>query len=288
MPPTISVIVPAYNAALTLPEQLEALTLQTYRGEWEVIVADNGSTDDTVQVADRFADRLPGFQVVDASARRGVAQARNIGAEYATGHYLAFCDADDRADSEWLAAIAESLEHSDFVTGSIDHLSLNPEMEGSGHWRTHVDAIPIGLRFLPYALGGNMAVRRTAFESVGGFPEDLEYGGEDLAMSWELQLAGFDLTFQPRAIIAYRHRQDLATLWRQHVGFGLGDPVLYKRFRSRGMPGTRPLSVVAAYLRLLMKLRFFFSRDDRPRVVRSAGKRFGRLKGSIRERVFYL
>lgn len=288
MPPTISVIIPAHNAAATLAEELEAMVAQTYRGDWEVIVADNGSTDATRQVAESFVDRVPGLKVVDASARRGVAQARNIGAEHATGRFLAFCDADDRADPEWLEALADSLEHADFVTGSIDHESLNPGMEGSGHWRTHVDGIPIGLRFLPYALGGNMAVLRTAFEKVGGFPEDLRYGGEDIAVSWELQLAGHDLVFQRRAVIAYRHRSDLGTLWRQHVEFGVADPVLYKRFRAHGMPRSRPLSVIAAYVRLLLKLPLLFSVQARPRVVRSVAKRIGRLKGSIRERVLYL
>lgn len=288
MPPHISVIVAAYNEADTIAEQLEALAIQTYQGEWEVIVADNGSTDATSEIAESFEDRLPGLKVVDASSRRGVAQAKNIGADFATGRFLAFCDADDRADPGWLDAFADSLKESDFVTGSIDHESLNPGMQGSGHWRTHVDAVPIGLRFLPYALGGNMAVSKAAFAEVGGFPEDLSYGGEDLALSFELQLAGYSLDFQPKAVIAYRHRAELSTLWRQHVGFGLADPALFKRFRTRGMPRSRPLSVIAAYGRLLLKLPLLFSRRSRPRVVRSAGKRLGRLLGSIRERVLFL
>src|SRR5207244_3518041 len=90
----ISVIVPVYNAMPMLAEQLEALSKQTYRGPWELIIADNGSSDGSREIAEAWRSRIPSLRVVDASARRGPATARNVGVEAATGGLLAFCDAD--------------------------------------------------------------------------------------------------------------------------------------------------------------------------------------------------
>lgn len=283
----ISVIIPAYNAATTIGVQLDALSRQTYAGDWEVIVADNGSTDDTRAMAESYSDRLPDLKVVDASDRRGAGPARNRGARAASAPYLAFCDADDRVEPEWLAALASALEHHDFVTGSVDHDSLNSG-ESSSHWRSHVDSLPLALRFLPYALSGNMGVKSSAFHEVGGFPEDMDSVGEDVALSWALQLAGYDLYFEPKAVVAYRHKEELGSLWRQHSNFGLADVVLYKRFRSYGVPPRRLRSVAASYWRLLTKLPWLFLPAKRSSVVRTLAKHWGRLRGSCRERVLYL
>jgi len=285
--PRFSVVIPAYNAAETLAEQLTALENQTYREPFDVIVADNGSADATADVARSFAERMSGLQVIDAGQRRGAAAARNAGARIASGEYLAFCDADDRVDAGWLEAFARGVPEFEFMTGSIDHDALNPS-SGDSHWRSHVSSLPLALRFKPYALSGNMAVSREVFESSGGFPEDMNSVGEDVAFSWTLQLAGHELHFQPDAVVAYRHKHDLSALWRQHVAFGIADVVLYKRFRSSGVPPSKPTSVVAAYGRLLRKLPYLLSTARRPAVIRGWAKRWGRLRGSIRERVLYL
>jgi glycosyltransferase involved in cell wall biosynthesis len=69
--PEVSVVIAALNAAATLPLQLAALAAQDYSGSWEVVVADNGSTDATVAIAREFASSLPHLVLVDASDRRG-------------------------------------------------------------------------------------------------------------------------------------------------------------------------------------------------------------------------
>lgn len=284
--PEFSVVVPAFNAEDTIADQLVALEKQTFQGSFEIIVADNGSTDATTEIALSFSERLPGLVVVDAGAKRGAAAARNAGARAATGEYLAFCDADDEVDAGWLEAFKRGLPN-EFMTGSIDHDRLNRSI-GETHWRSHVSSVPRALRFKPYALSGNMAVSRGVFEQSGGFPEDLGSVGEDVAFSWQLQLAGHELHFQPEAVVAYRHKHDLRALWRQHVAFGIADVVLYKRFRPHGVPGPKLSSIGAAYARLLLKVPRLFSASRRPAVVRGLAKRWGRVRGSIRERVFFL
>lgn len=101
----LSVIIPCLNAERTIGEQLAALAAQRWSERWEVIVADNGSTDGTLEVVRRFAGRLPELRVVDASQRRGSGYARNRGAAVARGEWLAFCDADDVVAPGWVAAM---------------------------------------------------------------------------------------------------------------------------------------------------------------------------------------
>ena len=83
----VSVVIPALNVADTIGQQLDGLACQNFNGNWEVIVADNGSTDSTREVVESFADRLPALKVIDASDRRGINHARNVGSQAARGRY---------------------------------------------------------------------------------------------------------------------------------------------------------------------------------------------------------
>lgn len=283
----ISVVIPVYNAAATLGEQLDALADQTYGGAWEVILADNGSTDGSVSLARGWEGRVPGLRIVDASARRGPSVARNVGAAAATGEAFVFCDADDVVTPGWLAALADALNH-DFVAGAMDYDFLNRgPAAGWRRFRSHVDRAPVGLDFMPYAMSANIGVRRGAFEAVGGFSERLRWG-EDVDLSWRLQLAGYPLHFAPSAIIRYRYRDDLRSLWRQYLEYGSMQPLLYKRFRSAGLPRASVAAALYAYLQLVTRIHRLLRVTTRGLWIRAAAVRWGRVRGSIRERVLYL
>ena len=99
----ISVVIPAFNAETTIADQLGAIARQSDGVALEVIVADNGSSDATRTVVETWSERLP-VRLVDASARRGPAAARNIGASSARGDLLIFTDADDVVMPGWLQA----------------------------------------------------------------------------------------------------------------------------------------------------------------------------------------
>ena len=99
----ISVVIPVRDGAATIGDQLEALGQQTYQGEWEIVIADNGSTDGTAELAERsWSHPRAALRVVDASSRPGSSFARNRGAIEAAGDFLAFCDADDIVAPGWL------------------------------------------------------------------------------------------------------------------------------------------------------------------------------------------
>src|SRR5215217_1494790 len=88
--PLISVIIPCYNQAKYLGEAIESVLGQTYRN-FEIIVVDDGSTDDTVEVAGSYGE----VECVEQE-NRGLAEARNAGVRASKGEYLVFLDADDR------------------------------------------------------------------------------------------------------------------------------------------------------------------------------------------------
>jgi glycosyltransferase involved in cell wall biosynthesis len=287
----ISVVVPVYNAAGIVAQQLDALAHQTYLGAWELVVADNGSTDGSVALVEGWRDRLPHLRVVDASTRRGAAAARNLGARAAGGDALAFCDADDVVAPGWLAALAGALEGHDFVAGRCDHETLNPGATANWHARSFEVELPVTMNFLPYASSANMAVSRTAFLELDGFDEAftrLGAAGEDIDLSWRLQLNGHDLHFEPDALVHYRHRHDLREVWRQNLLYGKADVLLYKRYRAHGLR-PRPLrQAVRGFRGLLVRAPELARRGSRGLWLRDAGHRVGRMEGSIQERTLFL
>src|SRR5207253_8877584 len=101
----ITVIIPCFNAADTLGFQIEALAGQECPEPWELIIADNGSTDGSVKVAESYQPKVPHLRVIDASERRGVAHVRNVAVRAAQGEAVIFCDADDIVSPGFLAAM---------------------------------------------------------------------------------------------------------------------------------------------------------------------------------------
>lgn len=102
--PEITVIIPVRNGASVLARQLSALVEQDSQVPFEVVVADNGSDDETARIAADYSDRLS-LRVIDASAVTGASAARNEGARHARADRLAFLDADDVAGPGWLSAL---------------------------------------------------------------------------------------------------------------------------------------------------------------------------------------
>src|SRR5438093_10397082 len=169
--PRLTVVVPAYNEAARIGRQLDALARQSDPVEWEVIVADNGSTDSTIAVACQWSDRLH-LRVLDASERRGPAAARNMAVEQSSGEFLLFCDADDEVAPGWLDAHVRALGQADLVAGAIVHFSPG----GTSGQSVSPTEPPRLLGWKPYAQTANCSIRRSTFAAIGGFPESLLVG----------------------------------------------------------------------------------------------------------------
>jgi GT2 family glycosyltransferase len=276
----ISVVIPVRNGAPWLDEQLRALSEQNCTEPWEVVVADNGSTDGSLAVADAWSRRCSSIRWVDASEMRGAPAARNVGVRAAVGELLAFCDADDVVSPDWLQACAKALAEADAVAGFFDLWSLNGLAPSAP-----VPAATRQLGFLAAGLGANMAVRRAAFEDVGGFAEDLIVG-EDVDLCWRLQLRGYRFSVVPAAIVAKRERRELREVFRRATAYGRSGPALYRRHRSAG--ARRDLAGAAkSWAWLLFSAPGLVEPARRTEWTRTAGVRIGRIIGSARHRVFF-
>ncbi len=286
--PQLSVVIPVRNGAATLALQLDALVACEPPGvSFEVVVADNGSTDDTAAIARSYADRLP-IRVIDAGRAPGTNIARNEGIGAARGAWIALCDADDEVDVEWLRVLAGALAAgSALVGGVIDYVRLNPpEVRASrGAARAGVE---LHLGFLPFAHTANIAFTRELFDAIGGFDERFQNANDDIEFCWRAQLAGFQLTAEPAAIVHYRLRPSLRTLWRQYCNYGSSEVLLYRAFRRHGLQRRSPGTTVRDTWWLITRLPFAGPRSRRGAWVRRAGLWWGRLRGSIQQRTIWV
>lgn len=285
----VSVVVPVYNPGLLLAEQLRALRQQDFDGTWEIVIADNGTTDGSLDDLSELAGGPP-VRVVDASGRQGPSHARNVGARGAAGRWLAFCDADDEAAPSWLRELYAAKDTGDVVAGVYDVRRVNPSrlwsMRGP---REHWDGLPQGpCGFLPFANTGNMMVRRDLYLSLGGFDESLT-SCEDVEFSWRAQLGGLVLSLAPDAVIGYRFRSTAADTYRQMLSYTGAEALLYRRYRAVGARRQSAATVVGRVWWVLSRS-FYLLTDARRRFLwcAVAGSVIGRVRGSVRHRVVYL
>lgn len=285
-PPRLSVVVPCRDAAATLGGQLAALAAQRWDGEWEVIVADNGSTDGSQAIAEGLRDRLPRLRVLDAAERRGPAHARNRGAAAAAGEAILFCDADDEVAPGWLAAMAEALDRHDLVASRYEFARLNPPTVAGARPESQSEGLNAYTYppFLAHAGGGGLGVKAALHRAVGGFDEAMRVL-EDTDYCWRLQLAGTPLAFVPDAVVHVRSRGDLGGIFRQNLAFGEGNVAIYKKYRSRGMPRLGPGPGLLRWAKLIATAPRLATAAGRAAWLSQLGWRLGRLKGCLRYRV---
>jgi glycosyltransferase involved in cell wall biosynthesis len=276
------------NCAAYVGDQMAALAAQTYDGAWELVVVDNGCSDGSMDVVEAYRDRLALLRVVDASRRRGLNYARNVGVDAARGDFLAFCDADDAAAPGWLAGMATGAARADIVGGELELEELNNPVVGREWERAEpLRALPTG-GFVPFAPGGNCGIWTDVAREIG-WDEAFAYGGSDVEFGWRAQLAGFSATFVPEAVMCLRFRDSLPALMRQHFRYGLSEPHLYRRFGPHGMSRSDAREAVESWRWLASNVsRLRAGEGKRGHWLRVAALRTGRVCGSLRWRVLYL
>jgi glycosyltransferase involved in cell wall biosynthesis len=220
--PTVSIVIGVYNGADKISRCLESLLNQTYPADaYEIIVVENGSTDNTTEIVKKYPVRLYHNSV------RGLAPARNFGLAQSTGDIVATTDDDCIADPNWLTELVKP--YADPEVGGVGGAILaynggarNPIEIFSDKHAPLVNYMSGENEFLPHLCGAHASYRRHLLNQIGGFnPRMLT--GEDIDVSWRIQLeTGKKLAYTPKAIIYHHHRTTqtgLARLYR-HYGFG--------------------------------------------------------------------
>lgn len=208
--PLVSVIIPAYNSSTFLADAVNSATRQTYRAI-EIIIVNDGSSDDTGRIADRFAAEDARIRVIH-KANGGLSAARNTALEVARGEFVSFLDADD-------ALLSEKIEH------QVAFLRANPECDlvYSDYYIADASLSPIGLRTpgTPPIPFGDLFVLRNWFppvvpllrvslaRRVGSFDQSLK-AAEDWDY-WTRCAAAGRFGYLPGAVAIYRfHRQQMS------------------------------------------------------------------------------
>lgn len=179
--PRVSIVIPARDSAATLAGTLDSVRAQSQQ-EWEAIVVDDGSTDETSAIAARFAADDPRIRIVN-QAQAGAGAARNAGLAQAGGEWIIFLDSDDRLLPHHLQTMLDAAAHQPDI--GLFYCGWQRMLDGEPWWKPH-PAEPMSApfltatRFCPFAIHAAMT-RRSLLDAVGGFAPALTIG-ED----WDL------------------------------------------------------------------------------------------------------
>lgn len=247
--PRISVVIPAYNAANTIGAQLIALAAQDLAEIFDVVVSDNGSTDDTQEVVIQaaMANDLS-LLLCRAAERRGPGHARNVGAAHARGEVLLFCDADDIAEPTWAHQLMDSVLLTGAAAGRLAKF-VNDDP-------SQVDATAPALQRwhdveqLAWPVTACFGVTREVFESLDGFDETVP-SSEDLDFGIRLGLSGRSIT-QSEAQVRYRTRANPQKRRAQLRTYARWESFMQARYRAllrrHGVAALTPLTAARAVL----------------------------------------
>lgn len=286
--PLVSVIVPAAGDLTDLPALVDGLVAQDASFPWEVVFVDNGLEPAARESLESNAHRLPRSRIVD-EAVRGIGPARNAGARAAEADTIAFVDADDIPIPTWLTALADTVGDGVIAAGALELGSLNPDWLAATRGDHELGELYVCEGVFPVPPGGNMAIRASDFERLGGFAIDNRSLEDfDLALrAWENRLAV--RSAGPASAVQYRLRGTPGSLFRQGYAYGNARSRVYGELWKRGLVRRCTIGGWKSWVLLVASIPpSVISPRWRGRVAWIAGNRLGRVRGSARSRVIYL
>ncbi len=247
--PLISVIVPAFNAAQTITACLEALTSQSgfTPQEYEIIVVDDCSADDTAVLCQAYP-----IQFLQHPVQKGAGAARNSGLKIARGALICFTDADCVPTPTWLQALTAP-----FADPGIDG--------GKGIYATHQKELVARFVQLEYEDKYKLlatqpridfidtyaaAYRRQVLQENNGFDERFTYL-EDQELSFRLAARGYQLVFQPTAVVYHQHSDSLKKYLRKKLVIGYWKAQTVRRFPERAVKDSHTPQVMKVQMALI-------------------------------------
>ncbi len=209
----VSVIIPTYNSEKTIKACLEALYFQNFKGTHEIIVVDDGSSDNTSSILKSFKNAK-----FFKRTHSGPAAARNFGAKMAKGDILLFTDSDCEPDVNWIAEMAAPFKDNSVVGVSGTYRMRQKEIiarfaqyeiEERHQKMAKMDSIDFIGTF-------SAGYRKEIFQKFGGFDESFSTSaGEDPELSFRIAEAGHRMVFAPKAFVYHTHPNSLMKYLRQ-------------------------------------------------------------------------
>ncbi len=214
-PNLASIIIPHWNAAHHLPTCLESLRRQTFR-DFEVIVADNGSTDGSLEL---LARDYAWVRVLPLGENQGFAGACNAGMRAARGEFVILLNNDTEADPHWLEEVVATFQRypeagivaskmllfdrRDTLHTAGDFYRMDGTPGNRGVWQKDVGQYDREEHVFS-ACGGSAAYRKATLDQVGLLDEDFFFSCEDVDLAWRAQLAGWRCVYVPRAVVYHK------------------------------------------------------------------------------------
>jgi len=210
--PAVSVVVPTRGRVGYLQVTLHSLESQDPAAPYELLVVDDGSTDGTRELLGRR-----GAPSLRLDPSRGLNAARNAGVKATRGKLVAFVDDDVEVPSGWLHALMEGAERNpeaEAFGGPIRARFEGPAPRGCGREDPPLTTLDLGPedRACEVVWGANMLVRRSAFDRIGGFDEQIEGGGDEEEWLERLRAAGGRVVYLAAAGLDHRRAGDDARL----------------------------------------------------------------------------
>ena len=222
----VSIIIPAYNAERTIGECLSAVTNQTWSGDLEVIVVNDGSTDRTAAIASSF----PGVKLIDVP-NRGASQATNIGIQAARHDIVVSLDADAVLEESWLDRIVPSFDEPGVAAVGGYALTGNKSVIGKlmGYdVELRLDRTPT---YTDHLYTMNTAYRRQPLLEVLMFSEEMKIA-YDVDISRRLKAAGYSLVLKKEARCTHYWRDDLKGYLKQQYHYAYYRLEITRRFKK--------------------------------------------------------
>lgn len=202
----VSVIIPSYNAQATIDKTINAIRNQSYKGNIEIVVVDDGSKDNTPKIIQSFQDVTSLHQ-----KKSGPAAARNLGFEKSKGEIVFFTDADCIPHHKWIERALKYFDDQSVGVVCGTYSLGNPEsfLAKCIHYEIIFRHIHL-MSTHPKSFGSyNFCVRRNIFSDVGGFDTSYRHAsGEDNDLSYKILKQGYQIFFALDVIVQHRHPTD--------------------------------------------------------------------------------
>jgi lipopolysaccharide/colanic/teichoic acid biosynthesis glycosyltransferase/glycosyltransferase involved in cell wall biosynthesis len=249
VPVAISVVVPANNAEACISACIRALQRQELTQPYEIIVVDDGSTDDTAKTAEAM-----GVNVLIHNKKRGAAAARNSGIRAAKGEFVCFTDADCTPKDDWISQITAPFADQDIIGAKGTYATKQTELVARFVQIEYEDKYDLLLKEerINFIDTYSAAYRRQVLLANDGFDEQIFYV-EDQELSFRLAARGYQMVFQPPAVVFHLHSNSLTSYFRKKFMIGYWKAQILRRFPGRAIQDSHTPQVLKIQL-LLMAL----------------------------------
>ena len=225
--PGVTILVPAYNEESVIPANVQAARAVDYP-ELEIIVLDDGSTDETVEVAQTAAEGDARVEVIRDPVNRGKAERLNVGFVRASHELVLVSDADTHLHPLAVKLLVARIAHSPRIAAVAGAPHVTNRRTLLGAMQSLEAASIIGLTRRTQALGGHVRIvagvlgifRKPAVLGVGGF--DGRMATEDIELTWRLLIAGWLTSYEPNALVGMQVPSTLSSLWKQRRRWARG------------------------------------------------------------------